>query len=106
MSAEFEKELLADAKNYLDITWEDKGTDKKLCGILSRGMSYLNGKAGAELDFSAEGEPRALLFDYARYARANALDEFESNFLHELLDLHFRERVKEAQSNAENENTG
>ena len=92
--------LLTDARNYLDITWDDEDTDKKLTGILRRGMSYLDGKAGAELDYLEEGQPRALLFDYARYARAGALDEFEGNYLHDLLALHLKYRVKEAQADA------
>lgn len=92
--------LLADARNYLDITWTDGDTDQKLEGILRRGMNYLDGKAGEELDYSEEDQPRALLFDYARYARANALDEFEGNYLHDLLSLYLKYRVKEAEANA------
>lgn len=99
-------ELLADARNYLDITWADEDTDRKLSGILRRGMSYLNDKAGTELDYSEEDQPRALLFDYARYARANALDEFEGNYLHDLLALHLKSRVKEAEADAQPEAPG
>lgn len=98
--------LLTDARNYLDITWEDPETDKKLAGILLRGMKYLDSKAGAELDYLEEEQPRALLFDYARYARANALDEFEGNYLHDLLALHLKYRVKEAQADAGPETPG
>lgn len=100
MTEELFSTLLNDARNYLDITWEDEDTDKKLDGILRRGMSYLDGKAGAKLDYIEEGQPRALLFDYARYARANALDEFAGNYLHELLGLHLEYRVKEAEADA------
>lgn len=93
--------LLADAKNYLDITWEDGETDRKLAGILRRGMERLDKYAGAVLDYEAEGQPRELLFDYARYARASALDEFETNYLHDILALHLDNRVREAESHAE-----
>lgn len=103
--AEF-NELLSEAKNYLDITWEDEGTDRKLSGILRRGMAYLDEKAGANLDYSIEGQPKALLLDYARYARANALDEFQINYLHEILSLHMICRVKEAEASAETEAPG
>lgn len=98
--------LLADVKNNSDITWEDKDTDKKLTGIIKRGISYLNNKAGAELDYFIEGQPRSLLFDYTRYARANALDEFAINYQHELLSLHLEYRVKEAVQNAKAEAAG
>lgn len=86
--------LLADVKNYLDVTWEDDAGDKKLSGIISRGIKYLNKVAGAELDYSVEDKSRELLFDYCRYARSNALDEFQTNYLHELLSLQISEEVK------------
>lgn len=90
--------LLEAARNYLDITWEDAAGDKKLAGILARGMKYLNGVAGADLDYETEDAPRALLFDYTRYVRADALDEFQANYLHELLALQIREEAKRVDS--------
>lgn len=80
--------LLDAAKNYLDLTWTlSTGEQAKLTGIIERGMKYLDGVAGEALDYTAEDAPRALLFDYARYARSNALDEFATNYQHELLGL-------------------
>ena len=89
-----DSQLLAAAKNYLDITWDDPEGDRKLSGILGRGMKYLDGIAGRELDYSTEDKPRELLFDYGRYVRSNALDEFQGNYLHELLALQISEEVK------------
>lgn len=86
--------LLEAARNYLDITWEDVDGDKKLSGILARGMKYLNDIAGAELDYTADDAPQGLLLDYARYARSGALDEYQKNYLHELLALQIQERVR------------
>jgi hypothetical protein len=88
------EELLADVKVYLDITWDDENTDKKLRGIIQRGMKYLNSVAGVELDYSAEDQPKELLLDYCRYVRSNALEEFQKNYLHELLSLQINEEVK------------
>lgn len=85
--------LLEAARNYLDITWEDAAGDEKLCGILARGMRYIDTLAGAAQDYSAEDAPRALLLDYVRYVRADALDEFQVNYLHELLALRIREEI-------------
>lgn len=85
--------LLAAARNYLDITWPDPDGDEKLSGILLRGIKRLNGVAGTTLDFTVEDTPRELLLDYARYVRAEALDEFQSNYLHELLNLQIREET-------------
>ncbi len=80
-------ELLEATKNYLDMSWDDEAGDAKLAGIIIRGMSYLDNVAGEKLDYTDEGKPRELLLDYARYVRSNALDEFQTNYLHELISL-------------------
>lgn len=86
--------LLQDARNYLDITWEDAEGDQKLSGILARGQKYIDRIAGGPLDYEAEDKPRELLFDYARYVRSNALEEFQKNYLHELLSLQIVQEVE------------
>lgn len=86
-------ELLDAAKNYLDITWTDEDTDIKLTGILARSRSYLDRVAGVPLNYSLEGDARALLFDYVRYVRSNALDEFLNNYLSEILALQMHAEV-------------
>ena len=86
-------ELLIAVKNYLDITWEDEAGDLKISGMLARGVKYLNALTGKELDYSIEDKPRELLFDYVRYARSNALNEFQPNYLHELLSLQLSQEV-------------
>lgn len=92
--------LLADIRNYLDITWEDAEIDKKITGMIQRGITYLNEKAGAELDYSVEGQARSLLFDYVRYARSNALNEFWPDYMSDLIAL----RLKQGVANYEEEN--
>ena len=79
------EELLSGAKNYLDMTWPDAEADRKLEGILLRGMAYLDHRAGMALDYGDEGTARALLLDYARYAQAGALQDFGADFAAELL---------------------
>lgn len=81
------EQLLADARNYLDRTWEDTEGDRKLLGILSRGMARLDHIAGAEQDYEGETTARALLFDYCRYVLAGALQDFERDFGSELMGL-------------------
>lgn len=95
--------LLEAVKNYLDITWEDPAGDVKLAGIIARGIQYLNTVAGAELDYAVEDKPRELLFDYCRYVRSNALEDFQINYLHELLSLQIQQEVK---AYAEQQETG
>jgi len=86
--------LLEAVKNYLDITWVDVAGDEKLSGIISRGIKYIDSLAGAAMDYSIEDKPRELLLDYCRYVRSNALDEYQTNYLSELLSLQISEEVK------------
>lgn len=85
--------LLEAIKNYLDITWVDDAGDTKLSGIIARGIKYIDSIAGAVMDYTVEEKPRELLFDYCRYVRSNALDDFQSNYLHELLSLQINKEV-------------
>lgn len=89
-----DSKLLDDVKNYLDITWADDATDKKICGMISRSMNYFNKLTGSTLDYDVEDTPRELLFLRVMYDRAGALDDFKKNYLNELNGLVMRERVK------------
>lgn len=87
--------LLDAVKNYLDMTWSgDTDGDTKLTGIISRGISYLDGTAGHVLDYTKEEKPREILFDYCRYVRSNALEQFQINYLPELLTLQHETQIK------------
>ena len=86
--------LLEAVRNYLDFTWVDVAGDTKLTGIIERGMKYIDSLSGAAMDYSIEDKPRELLLDYCRYARSNALSEFQTNYLHELLSLQISQEVK------------
>lgn len=77
---EINAELLSDVKNYLNITWDDEATDRKISGLIASGMVYLDLKYGKEADYTSDGMPRTLLMEYVRYARDSALDVFENNY--------------------------
>lgn len=79
--------LLNDVKNYLNITWEDKATDLKISGFIAAAAVYLDGKGGSALDYVADGLPRTLMMEYVRYARDDALDVFENNYIHMILAM-------------------
>lgn len=78
-------------------------TDKRLQGMIDRGIQRLQTIAGAELDFSVPSLHQSLLLDYCRYADSQALEVFEKNFADELLSLHFENQVKV--ENNEDQNT-
>ena len=85
--------LLADVKNYVNITWDDGATDAKVSGLIASGMAYLNAKYGGEADYTADGMPRTLLMDYVRYGLSGALDVFENNYQALLLGMQNERRV-------------
>ena len=80
-------ELLADVKNYLNITWDDDATDSKIRGLIGAAMAYLDGKGGPYLDYEDDGLPRTLMMEYVRYARDEALDVFENNYMSMILAM-------------------
>jgi hypothetical protein len=86
--------LLDSVRNYLDITWNDADTDKKLTGIIERGIKYINRVSGTENDYTVEDKPKELLLDYCLYVRSNALSVFQKNYEPELLSLQIAQGVK------------
>ena len=85
--AEINQDLISDVKIYLDITWADDNTDKKVTGIIKRGIIFLDDKAGAELNYLEESRARELLMEYCRYTRDGILDKFMINYAPFLTDL-------------------
>jgi hypothetical protein len=81
--------LLATVKNYpgIDITWADTSIDAQLTGLIGLGMKFLDGKAGSVLDYSTDGMPKQLLFEYVKYARNGILNEYVNNLTPFLMDL-------------------
>jgi len=88
--------LLSDVKNYLDVTWDDPETNRKLTGLIEAGTAYLNDKAGEAMDYSAPGYGRTLLMEYVRYARDGAADVFENNYRHLILAMQHERRLTHA----------
>ncbi len=88
------EELLKAAKDYLCISWDSETGNENLRGLLSRGMAYLDQAVGVELDYKIEDIQRQLLFDFCRYGRSDAFEEFKVNFLSEILSLQIREDIK------------
>lgn len=84
---EISAELLADVKNHLNITWDDDATDNKIRGLIASATVYLDGKGGTALDYDADGLPRMLMMEFVRYARDEALDVFENNYMSMILSM-------------------
>lgn len=91
--AEVNAALLADVENYLNITWTDEATDSKIRGLIASASVYLDSKGGSTFDYTEDGLPRTLLFEYVRYARDAALDVFENNYLSMIIAMQNEGRV-------------
>ena len=85
--SEISAELLEDVKNHLNITWDDDATDSKIRGLIAAATAYLDGKGGTVLDYDADGLPRMLMMEFVRYARDEALDVFENNYMSLILSM-------------------
>lgn len=94
------EQLLAAAKNYLDITWDDADTDAKLTGQLQRGIAYITAKTGVDSSaFAGEDvdlRAQELLFNYLLYDRAGSVNEFKKNYRSDILGLRIRWEVANA----------
>lgn len=93
-------ELLAEAKNFLDITWDDEEADKKLKGQIRRGISYIMSKTGVSTSAfdgnSVDDRAQTLLFNYLLYDRAGALDRFARNYQDWIVGLRIKWEVANA----------
>lgn len=85
--SEISAELLEDVKNHLNITWDDDATDSKIRGLIAAATAYLDEKGGTVLDYDADGLPRMLMMEFVRYARDEALDVFENNYMSMILSM-------------------
>ncbi len=97
---EVSAELLAEAKNFLDITWEDDAGDQKLTGQIRRGIAYITAKTGVKASAFAgdtvDERAQELLFNYLLYDRSGAVDQFKKNYSQDIIGLKIREEVRRA----------
>lgn len=98
------EELLSEAKNYLDITWTDEESDKKLKGQIRRGIAYITAKTGVNASAfcgdAVDDRAQALLFNYLLYDRAGSLDQFAKNYQSEIVGLRIRWEVENYEATA------
>lgn len=88
--------LLSDVKTYLDISFSSTQYDNKLSNLIAQGIMYLNDKFQVneeEIDYTADGMERMLLFDYVRYSRDEALALFERDYQSLILACQHKRKV-------------
>lgn len=95
MNEDDKKTLLQDVKNHIDITWNDEEIDKKVNGYIKSGIAKINSLSGSWNSFMTPGIARDLLFTYCLYAFNKIANEFEINYLSDILKLQIASEVEE-----------
>lgn len=76
------EQLLADVRDYLQITWADEATDRRLTDMIQASAVYLDSVTASENDYTQPGNMRTLLLERIRYQYNGALDTWLNNYLH------------------------
>lgn len=76
--------LLNEVKNYLRITWTEE--DSEIESLIERSIAYFNIR-GIDVNFIEHKMAQQLLLDRCRYVRNYKAEEFEDNFLSDILNL-------------------
>lgn len=90
-----DKNLLQLVKDKLKITWEDENTDRELITLIDDAENSLNNKLGAAIDYTAPGQERRLFLNYCLYAYNNMENEFDNNYLNEIMQIRMLYEVEQ-----------
>ena len=81
------EQLLQDLKYKLNITWQEEETERRLRTIIADAEITLNHKLGATIDYSEDGPEHNLFLNYCMYAWNNCINQFDSNYFNEIMQL-------------------
>ena len=86
--------LAQELKNKLTITWDDLDIETKILSIIDDAKAVLDFKLGIDFDYSLPGIEHSLFLNYCMYAYNNCLNEFDNNYLSELLLIRNKHAVR------------
>lgn len=95
--------MLFELKNHIGIENDDR--DMSLLLHLNASERYFRRICGPDFDFDDDEEVKELLFERCRYADANALELFETNFRSELIALRMRMAMEKHARSKDTEKT-
>lgn len=75
------EQLLADVRDYLQISWTDEATDRRLMDMIQSSAAYLDTVTAQSNDYTKPGTMRTLLLERVRYQHSGALDAWLQNYL-------------------------
>jgi hypothetical protein len=88
--------LIEQVKRKLNITWDDEDTDARVADILDSALVTMRYKLGLsdDFDFEAKGQENTLLLAYCLYEWNHAANEFDANYLGDILQVRQKHEVK------------
>ena len=81
-------------KRHLNITWTDEDTNAKVIDMMLDAEIALNHKLGAEIDYLSPGQERRLYLDYLLYDWNKCLNEFDTAYRAEILQIRHKHAVE------------
>ena len=84
-------------KGKLNITWSDEDTDAEINRIIEDGQIEMRRKLGTpdDYDFATEGQERKLFLSWCLYEWNHASNEFDSNYLNDIMQIRQKYEVME-----------
>ena len=84
-------------KGKLNITWSDEDTDSEINRIIEDGQVEMRRKLGTpeSYDFTIEGQERKLFLSWCLYEWNHASNEFDENYLNDILQVRQKYEVME-----------
>lgn len=94
--------LTALVKRKLDITWSDDVTDARIKDIIDAAKPTMRHKLGLpdSYEFTAAGQEQALFLSYCLYEWNQAANEFDGNYLNDILQVRQKWTVQGVSNNA------
>lgn len=90
-------------RRKLDITWLDEVTEARLTDIIDTALPTMRHKLGLpdSYDFTAPGQEQSLLLSWCLYEWNQAANEFDGNYLNDILQVRQKWAVRGASEDAD-----
>lgn len=96
--------LIEQVKNYINITWSDSDTDKKIQNLVEDAIPAMNHKLGVRsVNYDEAGQERRLFLNYCLYLYNGVANEFDDAYRDEINQI--REKYIVLEDAAEEEET-
>lgn len=90
-------DILEEVKQDNNITWSED--DEYLINLIHRAENRISDYAGKEINISEDSDARSLLISLVRYMRNKCEDQFEKNYISDILMLRARYRIANMNEN-------